>query len=216
MCSGRVDILHVLKAFSKGADGVFIGGCHFNECHYITDGNYSALGMVLITKKIMAQIGINPDRLRIASVSAGEGIRFAEIMNEFNGGILSLGPLGQEEGLDREELIARLAMVTKLVPYIKLVERERLRVPEKSEEAYRMFYDSEEFTKVFEETIKDKLIISRIVRSLQANPLSTGEIATAVGLTPSEVSRYLVSSSRQRFIRFDESLKRYAVVRGEK
>ena len=46
MCSGRVDMAFVLRAFSKGADGVFIGGCHLNECNYITHGNYHALNMV--------------------------------------------------------------------------------------------------------------------------------------------------------------------------
>jgi coenzyme F420-reducing hydrogenase delta subunit len=206
-----VDFLHVLRAFSKGADGVFIGGCHFSECHYITNGNYSALGTVLITKAIMEQIGLNPDRLRIESMSAGEGIRFAEVMNEFNGQINSFGPLGQSEGLTQEELQSSLAVVTKLVPYIKLVERERLRMPVQTDAADRACCAGEEFKKVFEETIKEKLIISHLVAILGKTPLTTSEIAGAVGLTPSEVSRYLISSSRQRFIKFDESQKRYAL-----
>ena len=211
MCSGRVDFLHVLRAFSKGADGVFIGGCHFGECHYITDGNYGALGMVLITQKIMQQIGLDPQRLKIANVSAGEGIQFAEIMNEFNRQIMDLGPIGQKEGLEQSELSARLETVTNLVPYIKLVERERLRMPVKTEEAYREFFSGAEFNKVFDETIKEKLIISRIASILRLGPLTTSEIAGAAGLTPSEASRYLISSSRQRFVRFDENLKRYAL-----
>ena len=211
MCTGRIDFLHVLRAFSKGADGVFIGGCHFNECHYITDGNFGALGMVLITKKIMEEIGLNPQRLRIANMSAGEGIRFAEEMNSFNEEINSLGPLGKSEGIDEQELAARLEIVSKLVPYIKLVERERLRMPEKTEEAYRTFFSSDEFKRVFDETIKEKLIIGRIVAALRVNPLSTGELAAAIGLTPSETSMYLINSSRQRFVRFDEGLKRYAL-----
>ena len=48
MCSGRVDLAFVLRAFSKGMDGVFIGACHLNECNYITHGNYHALNMVLL------------------------------------------------------------------------------------------------------------------------------------------------------------------------
>jgi coenzyme F420-reducing hydrogenase delta subunit len=211
MCTGRVDFLHILRAFSKGADGVFIGGCHFSECHYITNGNYSALGTVLITKAIMQQIGLNPHRLRIESMSAGEGIRFAEVMNDFNAQINTMGRIGQSEGLTEEELQTRLATVTKLVPYIKLVERERLRIPIQTEEAYREFFAGDEFAKVFAETIKEKLIISQIVAILRKNALTTSEIAGAVGLTPSEVSRYLISSSRQRFIKFDESQKRYCV-----
>jgi len=211
MCTGRVDFSHVLRAFSKGADGVFLGGCHFNECHYITNGNYSALGMVLILKTIMKQIGLNPDRLRMDNMSAGEGIRFAEVMNEFNVQIDKMGKLGSSENLDDSELKSRLEIVTKLVPYIKLVERERLRLPVKTEEAYKVFFASEEFERIYNDTIKEKLIISQIISSLGQGPLSTGEIADVVGLTPSEASRYLISSSRQRFVRFDEGLKRYAL-----
>lgn len=211
MCTGRVDFSHVLRAFSKGADGVFIGGCHFNECHYITNGNYGALGMVLIMKSIMQQIGVNPERLRMENMSAGEGIRFAEVMNDFNSRIAELGKLGTSEGLEAGELQSGLAAATKLVPYIKLVERERLRLPDKSEEAYRKFFAGEEFGRIFDNTIREKLIISQIISSLRKGPLTTGEIADAVGLTPSEVSRYLISTSRQRFVRFDESLKRYAL-----
>jgi len=202
--------LHVLRAFAKGAGGVFVGGCHFNECHYITDGNYSALGMVLITKKIMETIGINPQRLKIVSVSAGEGVQFAEEMNRFGEQIRQLGDLGVSEGIAEAELKTRLGIVTNLVPYIKLVERERLRIPVKTEAAYQEFFTSEEFAKVYDETIKDKLTISRIIASLRENPLTTSEIAAAVGLTPSEASKYLISTTRQRFVRYDENQKRYA------
>jgi len=211
MCTGRVDYTHVLRAFSKGADGVFIGGCHFNECHYITNGNYSALGLVLIIQKIMEQIGLDPQRLRIESMSAGEGIRFAEVMNEFNGQISNLGPLGVKEGLEPQELSTRLTLVTNLVPYIKLVERERLRLPVNTEKAYREFFSGSEFDKIFDETIKEKLIVSRIISILRREPSTTSEIAGAVGLTPSEVSRHLISSTRQRLIRFDDGEKRYAL-----
>ena len=60
MCSGRVDLAHVFRAFSKGADGVFIGACHLGECNYITHGNYHALTMVHIGKKILAYPGVEP------------------------------------------------------------------------------------------------------------------------------------------------------------
>jgi len=211
MCSGRVDLKHVLRAFSNGADGVFIGGCHFNECHYITDGNFGALGMVLLFKKIMEHIGVNPERLRLENLSAGEGIRFAEIMNDFNKKVMELGPLGEGEGIEESTLKSRLEAVTNLVPYIRLVERERLRIPLKSEEVYHEFFTSDEFNRVFNETIAEKLAISQIISILREGPQTTGEIAKVLGLTPSEISRHLNSSSRQRFVRYDEGLKRYAL-----
>jgi coenzyme F420-reducing hydrogenase delta subunit len=211
MCSGRVDLSFVLRAFSKGNDGVFIGGCHLNECHYITDGNYDALGMVLLCKKIMEQIGVNPERLRLESLSAGEGIRFAEVMNDFGKKIKELGPLGQGGGIDENGLKFKLEAVTRLIPYMKLVERERLRVPIKSEEAYHKFFASDEFNQLFRELIADKLAISQITALLGRNPLSTKEIAKILSLTPSEASRHISSSSRQGFVRYDESRKCFAL-----
>ena len=126
MCSGRVDLAFVLRAFSNGMDGVFIGGCHLNECNYITHGNYDALNMVLLCKKIMEHIGLNPERLRIEFMSAGEGIRFAEVMNDFVKKVKKLGPLGKSEGMDENELKSKLAEITKLVPYIKMVKQDKL------------------------------------------------------------------------------------------
>ena len=61
MCSGRIGLEFVLRAFSNGIDGVFVGGCRLNECNYITQGNYHALNMVLLGKKILEHIGINPE-----------------------------------------------------------------------------------------------------------------------------------------------------------
>ena len=57
MCTGRVDLSFVLRAFSNGADGVFIGGCWLGECHYLTEGNYDALSMMHICKKLLDTSG---------------------------------------------------------------------------------------------------------------------------------------------------------------
>jgi F420-non-reducing hydrogenase iron-sulfur subunit len=157
MCSGRVDPAHIFRAFAAGLDAVFIGGCHLNDCHYVTHGNYDALAIVHISKKLMEHIGLDPERLRLEWVSAGEGIRFAHIMNEFIPKIEKLGPLGKGEGLDELEMKSKLEAVTKLIPYIKLVLSERLRVPERTEEAYTKFFAGEEFSRLFDELIGDKL-----------------------------------------------------------
>ena len=79
MCTGRVDLAFVLRAFRKGADGVIIGGCWPGECHYVTEGNYDALGNMYLCKKLMAHIGMEPDRLRLEWIAASEGNRFARI-----------------------------------------------------------------------------------------------------------------------------------------
>ena len=159
MCSGRVDPAHIFRAFANGLDAVFIGGCHLNDCHYVTHGNYDAFGMVYVCKKLMEHIGLNPDRLRLEWVSAGEGIRFANLMNEIGPRIEKLGPLGKSESLDEQELKLKLEAVTKLIPYIKLVLSERLRVSVRTEEAYTEFFTGEEFNRLFDESIADKLAL---------------------------------------------------------
>jgi F420-non-reducing hydrogenase iron-sulfur subunit len=211
MCSGRVDLEFLLRAFANGQDGVFIGGCRLNECNYITHGNYDALGNVHLCKKIMAHIGLNPARLRIEFMSAGDGIILAEAINDFTRNVKEVGPLGKSEGIDGKTLKFSLEAVRKLVPYIKLVERERLRVPVKSEEAYHSFFTSDEVDRLFNELVLDKLTISQIMSLLRDKPLPTGEISEILGLNPSDVSRHMNRSSRQGWVRYDEKRKCYGL-----
>ena len=211
MCSGRVDLEFILRAFSRGQDGVLIGGCRLNECNYVTQGNYDALGNTYIGKKLMEHIGLNPERLRIAFMSSGDGILLADVIDDFTNHIKDLGPLGQNEAEDQNGLRVKLEAARKLVPYIRLVERERLRVPSKSEEAYTKFFTGDEFDGLFNELIINKLAMSQIMLLLEEKPLSTGEISEVLGLEPSEVSRHMNSSSRHGFVRYDVNSKCYAL-----
>ena len=211
MCSGRVDLEFILRAFLKGQDGVLIGGCRLNECNYVTQGNYDALGNTYICKKLMEHIGLNPERLRIAFMSSGDGILLAEAIDDFTQYIREIGPLGKDEGEDENGLKAKLEAAKKLVPYIRLVERERLRVPSKSEEAYTKFFTSDEFDGLFNDLIINKLAMSQIMLLLKEKPLSTGEISEVLGLEPSEVSRHMNSSSRHGLVRYDVNSKCYAL-----
>jgi coenzyme F420-reducing hydrogenase delta subunit/Fe-S-cluster-containing hydrogenase component 2 len=153
MCSGRLDLAFVLRAFSNGMDGVFIGGCRLNECNYSTHGNYHALNMVLLCRKIMEHIGLNPERLRIEFMTSGEGILFAEVMNDFGNKVNKLGPLGKAEGIDQNELKSKLAEITKLVPYIKLVKKEKLASRLENPEEYDKLFTKDEIGKLFSEVI---------------------------------------------------------------
>ena len=211
MCSARVDMLHIMRAFSNGIDGIFIGGCHLCDCHYVTQGNFNAFSMVQVCRKILERIGVNPERLRLEWVSAGEGIRFANFMNEYSAELTKLGPLGKAEGIDDNALAFKLEAVTKLIPYIKLVLTQRLHVPVRSEEAYHTFFNSDEFERLFEELIADKLAISLITSLLQKKSLSTGEIADSLGLSPSEVAKHMNSSSKQGLVRYDVNSNCYAI-----
>jgi len=91
MCSGRVDPTFVLKAFKEGADGVLIAGCHPGDCHY-HEGNYKALRRYHMMKKYIKQMGIEEDRLKLEWVSASEGKRFAEVVDNHTNTVRELGP----------------------------------------------------------------------------------------------------------------------------
>jgi coenzyme F420-reducing hydrogenase delta subunit len=205
MCTGRVDMEFMLRAFSNGADGVYIGGCWPGECHYATEGNFHALSNVLLMKKVLAHIGVNPERLRIEWVGASEGVRFAEVMDDVSKRVKELGRLGTAEGLDLKRLAFKLEAVKSIIPYLRLVERERLRMHFHKEEEYREFYASDEFNRLFKEMVADKLAVSEIMLLLREGPQSGQKISEILGLKPSEVSKHVNMSARQGLVRFDES-----------
>ena len=153
MCSGRVDLEFIFRAFANGMDGVFIGGCRLNECNYITHGNYDALNIVLLSRKIMEHIGLNPERLSIQFMSSGDGIIFTEVVDEFSAKIRKLGPLGKAEEIDEDQLKSKLAEVRKLIPYIKIEKRKKLESRLKSEKEYDGLFTTDEIDQLFSEAV---------------------------------------------------------------
>jgi len=108
MCSGAIDPAHILEAFSRGADGVFVGGCHPGECHY-QEGNYKALRRYRALLRLLDQFGIERERVRLEWISASEGDRFAAVIRDFTEKLKALGPLNwsanwDEDGQRREAL----------------------------------------------------------------------------------------------------------------
>jgi len=100
MCSARIEPAFILKAFQAGADGVMVLGCHPGDCHY-QEGNYKTMRRMPLLKKLLAQMGIEEDRVRLEWVSASEGERFATLVNEITEKVRALGPLSRkymEEG----------------------------------------------------------------------------------------------------------------------
>ena len=91
MCSSRVNPVLVETAFLQGADGVLIAGCHPGDCHY-DEGNYYTRRRFAVLKKVVETLGLEKDRLRLSWISASEGQRFADVVNEFNDQIKKMGP----------------------------------------------------------------------------------------------------------------------------
>ncbi len=96
MCSGRVDPQFVLDAFANGADGVLIGGCHPGDCHY-QEGNYKALRRFKLLRRMLSQMGIEPERIRLEWISAAEGERVRAVVNDMTEQIRNLGPVSKPE-----------------------------------------------------------------------------------------------------------------------
>ena len=107
-CTGRVDILHLLKAFEAGADAVFVAGCLEGECHYLM-GNIRAKKRVNKVKKDFAQMGIEPERVEMFNLSSSEGPRFAAIAREMVERVYKLGPSPTKQEARAEWLKSKAA-----------------------------------------------------------------------------------------------------------
>jgi F420-non-reducing hydrogenase iron-sulfur subunit len=100
MCSGRIDPTFVLEAFKNGADGVLVAGCHIpSDCHYLS-GNLRAQRRIAMTKILLEQLGLEPERLRLEWVSASEGDKFAAVVKEMTERIKELGPSPLKDGVE--------------------------------------------------------------------------------------------------------------------
>ncbi len=101
-CTGKVDAIHLMKAFEDGADGVFVAGCLEGECHYL-EGNLRAKKRVAYVKRLLTEVGTDPQRVEMFNLSSAMGGRFAEIVEEMTERVRKLGPAckdGQREPKD--------------------------------------------------------------------------------------------------------------------
>jgi F420-non-reducing hydrogenase iron-sulfur subunit len=97
MCSGRVEPDFILKALDAGADGVLVLGCHPGDCHYL-EGNYKTMRRFALLKKMLSQLGIEDERVRLEWVSASEGARFVSVVNDMTEQVKKLGPFSRRNG----------------------------------------------------------------------------------------------------------------------
>jgi F420-non-reducing hydrogenase iron-sulfur subunit len=123
MCSGRVDPQFIVEAFARGADGVLIGGCHPNDCHY-AEGNYKCLRRFRLLRRVLKDLGVAEDRLRLEWISAAEGERVKSVINDMVEKIKALGPLGMPgkfEDWDREMTRIEQGIAQSQAPFEKEV-----------------------------------------------------------------------------------------------
>ena len=91
LCTGKVDVIHILKAFEAGADVVFVSGCEIGDCHFL-EGNLRAKERVAFTKHLLEETGLSPDRLEMFHIGASDAPQWAEAVNKMTARALELGP----------------------------------------------------------------------------------------------------------------------------
>ena len=100
-CTGRISPMFILKALQKGADGILISGCHPGDCHF-THGNYHARWRWMVFRSLLDFMGISTERVKFSWISAAEGGKFADLINNVTEDIRKLGPFDQYKELIRE------------------------------------------------------------------------------------------------------------------
>ncbi len=201
MCSARVDPDIVLEMFIQGADGVFVGGCHIGDCHYIK-GNYYAQQRMKVVKKILAKCGLEPERLRLGWVSASEGERFAKLMTEFTARIIELGPSpvsGEQPDLKKLRLLFAAKNVVDdfrirslLGKYVEFSEKGNIYGRKMSEEELDALLDS---------VMDDEFARISILLEASGKPVSVKDLARALNLSAAKVLQHIVTLKERDLLR---------------
>ncbi|MGB9600112.1 MAG: hydrogenase iron-sulfur subunit [Myxococcota bacterium] len=100
-CTGRIDPIFIIKAFESGADGVLVSGCHPGDCHY-TAGNYHARRRWILFRQLLKFIGIDESRVFFSWVSASEGKKWVDVINEVTDTVRNKGPFINYQKLNKE------------------------------------------------------------------------------------------------------------------
>ena len=195
MCSGRVDPPMVIRAFSRGADGVMILGCHPGDCHYAT-GNYYARNRAQVLAQLFQEAGLDAGRFMLDWVSAGEGERFATLVSSFTDQIHHLGPLGSElaSAAEKDELPLRLDAATRVVggERIRWLMGRKQELLEKGD-VYGRPVHAKAFDDLLQASVSDEYLRSRLVLLTAERPLSVVEMAGAVGMLPRQVLPHVMA-----------------------
>jgi coenzyme F420-reducing hydrogenase delta subunit len=190
MCSTRMDPMIILETLQNGADGIFIGGCHLGDCHYIS-GNYHTIHKMDMTKQLIEMAGLDKDRVRLEWISASEGQRFANIIMDFTEDVKRLGPSPISASLKEEEKDKKMLRAVKIAKNTSMSFRLRsviARIKKSVDEGnvYGEKVQEERFEQLMKQIIKDEYIRSGILMSIEKEPKTVEEISDEIGI-PTEV-----------------------------
>jgi len=193
MCAGRVDMVHMIRPFLEGADGVFVGSCLPGECHY-TSGNFQAQGRIRLVRMILARAGLDPERLRMKMMSSAEGPKFVEFVTQFVQDVKEIGLLGAKEGISRDVLHLKLTAVA----------GKRFEFTETGN-LYGEVFTDHEIGRVFEEVVADECDLQEMLLRLKEQPLTARDLAAEMQAAPRVVVRRLADLLRLHLVEISEN-----------
>ena len=198
MCSARIDPVIILDTFLHGADGVFIGGCHLGDCHYIS-GNYFAEKKIDMTKRLMEKAGLERERLRLEWVSASEGVRFSEVISEFTNKIAELGQSPYQE----KSLEIKAAKEAASDYRLRILATKQKELMEDGNRYGEVFTD-QEMSRLLDDIINDEVDLKRVYLSLKKESLSVKKLALTLKITPERVFRMVLDLKRLNLLDIDK------------
>jgi coenzyme F420-reducing hydrogenase delta subunit len=204
MCSGRNDPYIILEGFIQGVDGVFIGGCHPGDCHYL-EGNYNAERKIKMTKKLLEKTGMEPERLRLEWVSASEGSQFAVLMKEFSTQIQDLGPSpvgGESPDL---QILTNIKAAQKATLDFRLrsIVAKEYKIVAKEGNVYGEFKSQEDWDEFLDDAIEMEYELKQILELIIDSPLSVKDIAAKINLPTDKILEHIVYLKGKNMISLD-------------
>src|SRR5512136_317893 len=200
MCSTRISPHLVLDLFKAGADGVLLGGCHLNDCHYIT-GNFHTEKRVRLMKKLLEDAGIDPTRLRLEWVSASEGEKFSKVVTEFTEQVRKLGP----SKVKKDEIVrAKIAAADDASEAFRLkaLVGKEFNLETKGN-VYNNKLDKAELERVIDNATKEEFERSMILVLAKSKPRSVKELSKIMEVPADMVLRHIVMLRQKNLISMD-------------
>ncbi len=203
MCSGRIDPYIVLEAFAQGVDGVFIGGCHPGDCHYL-EGNYQAERKIKMTRHLVKKAGLAPERLRMEWVAASEGERFAILMREFPRQILNLGPSPLSGDKPDEKLLANVnaAKLAALDFRLRVIVSKERKIVEQGN-VYNETKSQEEWDEFMQDALSAEYERKRILGLITGKAMSVKELAFEINLPTYRILDHVVFLRKRNQLALD-------------
>jgi F420-non-reducing hydrogenase iron-sulfur subunit len=203
MCSARVEPSIIMEMFLQGADGVFVGGCHLGDCHYIK-GNYFTEKRMKLVRRLLGRTGLSPQRFRLEWVSASEGARFAGLMKDFTDLIREIGPSpvsGDSPDLKDAQLLFIARNILEDFRLRALINKQLQLIEEGN--VYGKKFTEEELDKILFKAMDDEFDRAMILWTSRAEPLSVKTIADMTDIPAGKVLNEIANLRKRDLIRLD-------------